>query len=486
MKSDKPAGTGSSHFNRARESVHPSPVEISEPSGPTMTPFSPGTGPVFDPHGNDDLVLTPLSEIEAREIIYVDKPLLQASAYHQFVGRKGAGKGTTLANIAARLTRGELGSKRNAIWFASEDSNAIDVRPRVEAAGGELERVHVVTHGWLQLPGHIGLMKEKALDIGDVGLVIIDPISNHIGTADSNADTQVRAAIAPLNDLADDLACMVFGIRHLSEKEIAGKTVLGAILGASAWVQVPRVVLALVRDDDDPDLAHFQCVAGNRMPPDAPGRLVRIEGHLLPGFQNEVTRAVWLGDSTKDVETLLSAPRKKSATKTDAAREILLDLLEAAPDKRMESDELDARVANATGLSAGTVRNLRTDLKNDGLIRMKPERNEDDETFKRWLVIRTNATRNITFEPEHVSKSEAGSGPVNEPAHPTQKRGELAHFTSELGNPESQFMSGVSGMNGGPDSLFAENDEPSPEEVERLADVARETLGLDRDWDIPF
>jgi hypothetical protein len=40
---------------------------------------------------------------------------------------------------------------------------------------------------------------------------------------------------------------MVFGVRHLTEKECKGG-VLAAILGSSAWVQTPRAVLAVVRD----------------------------------------------------------------------------------------------------------------------------------------------------------------------------------------------------------------------------------------------
>jgi AAA domain len=455
------------------------------------------------------LVLTPISLVAAREIEYTDRPMCQASAFHLFVGRKGAGKGTTLADFAARVTRGELGAKRNVIWFASEDSNSIDIRPRLMAAGAELERVHVLTHGWLQLPAHIDWIHEQAFAIGDVGLVIIDPVANHIGGADSNADAHVRAAIAPLNDLADALACMVFGVRHLTEKECQ-RGVLGSILGASAWVQVPRVVLALVRDDSDPALAHFQCVAGNRMPPDTPGRLVRIEGHLLPGFKTEVTRAVWLGDSDKDVETLPSAPRKRPETKTDKARTILLDLLEAAPGMRMESDELDSRVAAATGLAAGTIRNLRTELgkAGAGLIRMEPERDED-ETFTRWFAVRTNAPRSAALEPVHDSESGSGSGPVHDTPHPTHIRGELGYFTSDLDTSPhpvhlpGEWESGESENDS--DRLFSDPSEdgggevPSPphqqglnnglpadeEEIERLAALSREAQ-RPADGDIPW
>jgi hypothetical protein len=38
------------------------------------------------------------------------------------------------------------------IWIASEDSNAIDVKPRVKAAGGDDTKILVVSEGWVQLP----------------------------------------------------------------------------------------------------------------------------------------------------------------------------------------------------------------------------------------------------------------------------------------------------------------------------------------------
>ena len=75
-----------------------------------------------------------LSDVEMRSIVFLDKPLLQASAFHLVAGRKGMGKGTVLADIAARVNRGELGGKRSVVWIGSEDSAAIDMKPRIVAA----------------------------------------------------------------------------------------------------------------------------------------------------------------------------------------------------------------------------------------------------------------------------------------------------------------------------------------------------------------
>jgi putative DNA primase/helicase len=328
-----------------------------------------------------------LSEVEMRSIVFVDRPLLQADAFHLVCGRKGMGKGTVLSEIASRVTRGELGSKRNVVWIGSEDSNSIDVRPRVEAASGDPGRVLVIKTGWIQLPRDVDEISRAMADMGEVGMLVLDPVGNHIAGKNSNSETDIRDAIAPLNGIADEHKAMVFGVRHLSEKECS-QGVIAAILGSSAWVQVPRAVLAIVRDNEDPQISHVQCVEGNRLPPGTPGRMVRIEGVLLPGLENEVTRAVWIGDSSKNVETMLGT--RGAETKTDRARELILDILD--DDGPQESDTLDARVAHETGLAIKTVKNARTGLKDEGLIKVYPEKDETG-AIQRWRVARSGAPR---------------------------------------------------------------------------------------------
>src|SRR5260370_1444416 len=99
---------------------------------------------LVSPEKNDEnerkyTLLRPLSDVEMLPIRYVDKPLFQADAFHLVAGKKNAGKGTFLSHVAARVTRGEFGDKKNVIWIAAgEDSLALDVRPRIEAAGGDV------------------------------------------------------------------------------------------------------------------------------------------------------------------------------------------------------------------------------------------------------------------------------------------------------------------------------------------------------------
>jgi hypothetical protein len=158
------------------------------------------------------------------------------------------------------------------------------------------------------------------------------------------------------------------------------------VLGSTAWVDLPRAVLAFARDDEDEMMFHVQVVAGNRSGRSA-AQSYRIELRDV-GLEEPVTCAVALGESLKSVDELLAGPRR--ASKSADARSLLLDILEEKGEQ--ESDALDAMVAKETGLNARTIRNLRGELKNAGLIKAVAEK-DDAGGVARWKVVRTQAPR---------------------------------------------------------------------------------------------
>ena len=161
-----------------------------------------------------------------------------------------------------------------------------------------------------------------------------------------------------------------------------------SVLGSTAWVDVPRCVILMARDDEDDNLFHAQVVAGNRGPRNH-GRAFRLELIDVPPA-TEITLAIPDGDSHKDVEQLLGNKSDTSPSRSMAACDLILDVLEQ--DSEQESDTLDARVAQATGLAAKTIKNLRTKLKNEGLIKVLPQKDTAGEILY-WIVSRTQAPR---------------------------------------------------------------------------------------------
>lgn len=271
-----------------------------------------------------------LTSVEMRSIAWLDRPLWQRAAFQLVVGRKGAGKGTYLANLAARCSRGELYDEpRNVLFLASEDSDEIDLKPRIVAAEGNPDRIYSLNEAML-LPRDEPRLRAAVENVGGVGLVIFDPIASYV-RGDTHAEDPVRAAIDPLNDFANGLDLLLLGVRHLSEKD-ATKGALAAVLGASAWVQVPRAVVAVAPDDEHELTFHIAVAAGNRSARGA-GRIFQIELVEVEGLDEPVTRAIETGVSDKKVDDLLggAVENKRPSPKRDSARNIILRELGEGP-----------------------------------------------------------------------------------------------------------------------------------------------------------
>jgi len=357
------------------------PGELAESSAPPELSNGNGNRPeASQGKGTNRLTARPLDEFEMRSIEFLERPLWQVAAFQLLVGVKGAGKGTYLAGLAARVTR----AGQNVVFVATEDSTEIDLKPRLVAAGAVIERCYVVRQH-VCLPNDVDDLRALAEGIGNVGLLSIDPVANHIGDSNSNSEAEVRHAIAPLNELANEISCLIIGVRHPGKDRSRGA--VASILGSTAWTDTPRAVVMIAVDDEDPRVRHVQVVAGNRSLNGA-AQAFRIDAVPVEGLKEPITLAVELGESEKSVDELIAAAGNES--KSGQARELILDILEK--EDVQESDALDARVAQAVGLAARTVLNVRTELREAGLIKAVPDKDEFG-TVKRWLVARTAAPR---------------------------------------------------------------------------------------------
>lgn len=332
------------------------------------------------PLTSSSIAAVPLAGIRMRSIEWLERPLWQKSAFQLLAGAKGAGKGTYLAGLAARISR----TGANVVFVSTEDSTEIDLKPRLVAAGADIDRCFVIKQH-VRLPDDVDELRALAVDLGGVGLFVIDPVANHIGNRSSNDDTEVRDAIAPLNPLADELGCLLIGVRHPGKDRSRGA--VASILGSTAWVDTPRAAVFIAVDDEDPLIRHIQVVAGNRSL-NGSAQAFRIDAVEVSGLTEPITLAVELGESAKSVDDLLDSRRPE--TKTDRARELLLNLLD--DEGPQESDALDARIAKETGLAVKTVKNARTRLKDEGLLKVYPDKDETGAIL-RWRVARTAAER---------------------------------------------------------------------------------------------
>lgn len=364
-----------------------------------MRDAPPSWGGLPDQPGNGrlpDLIWTLASEVQPRPIRWVEKPFLLDSTFHLLVGKKAAGKGLWLTHTAARISRGELGPKTGVLWLSmSEDSYAVDIVPRLIVANAELAEVCFLANGLIRLPEQMQLLEERILP--HIGLVVIDPLAGVMGSGlSSNNDTDIRPLLQGLNQMADRKQVMVVGIRHISIKA-GGDEALASVLGSTAWVDVPRMVLGLFRDDVSTDLRHLFVLAGNRTPSEPTGAMFHVGGMPLDGHEEEVPTATLLGTSMKDPNELLSA-RGPNSSRTREAEDLVIKTLAEQPGEATYSDIIDTRLAQETGLAAQTIRNLRVKMgsKGTGLLRAWRER-PDDKTSP-WIVGLSESGRALARE----------------------------------------------------------------------------------------
>jgi hypothetical protein len=115
-------------------------------------------------------------------------------------GMPRVGKSTLTAEIAAKVSRGipfpcgTVYEARSVAFIAVEDGMADTIKPRVEAAGGDGNRVysiHIEQHGdeiTPDLSEHMETIRERIIE-DEIGFLINDPIMALLGdTADSYRD----------------------------------------------------------------------------------------------------------------------------------------------------------------------------------------------------------------------------------------------------------------------------------------------------------
>jgi hypothetical protein len=181
-------------------------------------------------------------------------------------GDGGIGKGRLLADLAARISRGDdmldsspgLSYPGNVIMVTPEDDPNTSVAWRLAAANANQANVFDMTEmpgGEFSIPGDIPALREEMLRIGDVKLVIIDPLSQ-VSEKSLTANATVRRFVwGPLRQLAKDTGAAIVVMIHTVKS--------GEFQGSKGLTDAARVVLKVTRDKQDPRVRVISVFKGN-------------------------------------------------------------------------------------------------------------------------------------------------------------------------------------------------------------------------------
>lgn len=268
-------------------------------------------------------------------------------------GDPKTGKSTMLLDLAARVTTGsplpdkvKLDGPANVVLLTAEDGLADTVRPRLDAAGADANRVVVFES--VPVRGEDGasygerlpsfprdLTALEALVVQeDAVLVIIDVMNAYLGSdVDGYRDTDMRRALMPLAKMAERTSAAVVGLRHLTKSHTGNALYAGG--GSIAYVGAARAVLLVAADPDDENRRVLAVTACNVA---APAPALGFE--LVPASEHDCARVQWNGTVEHQADDLVTPTSREERSDLADAVEWLRDFLAAqadAPAKDMEN-----------------------------------------------------------------------------------------------------------------------------------------------------
>jgi putative DNA primase/helicase len=253
------------------------------------------------------------SDVKAEKVRWLWQHRIPLGEITILDGDPGVGKSSIALDIAARVTTGspmpgeptERSGPRGVVYVSLEDSPSHTLKPRLEAAGADLQRVRIVTAilgsdnspHTPEIPGDL-LDIEKAIQSVDAALLILDPlIACLTSETDSHKDQDVRRSIAPLESLAERRGVAVLGIRHLNKMKGGNALYRGG--GSIAWIAGARMGLLAARDPDNPSYRVLAPTKSN-LGPEPPALR-----YCIAPYQ-DIVRIEWTGESRHRAVNLLT------------------------------------------------------------------------------------------------------------------------------------------------------------------------------------
>ncbi|MHC4663545.1 MAG: AAA family ATPase [Planctomycetota bacterium] len=230
----------------------------------------------------------------------------------------------------------------NVLYLTAEDGLGDTLRPRLEAAGADLMRVHSVRGGVESEPFTLADMDRLRALLERIRpkLVILDPITAYIGHIDMYKSNQVRPLLAKLSVLAEEFQTAVLCIRHL-RKSNADK-VLYRGMGSIDFAAHARSVLLAGRDTQDPDTRAIVHTKSN-LAPEGPS----ISYTIING------RFEWLGECELTASDLLAS--ESTTSRIEEAKQFLLEFIphnESVAHKEIERAAKDRGIKPRTLIRA--------------------------------------------------------------------------------------------------------------------------------------
>ena len=299
-----------------------------------------------------ELKMIRMSEVQSQEIEWLWYPFISYGKLTIIQGDPGDGKTTMVLNLAAKLSKGEALDENmkvtepvNVIYQTAEDGLADTVKPRLELAGADCERIIVIDESDKSL-SMVDERLEEAIVRTGARLLILDPIQAYLGGGmDMNRANEARDMTKKLGALAEKTKCAIILIGHMNKA--SGNKAAYRGMGSIDFFAVARSVLLVGRVEGESNTRAVVQIKNNLAAFGHPKAFALSED----GFK-------WLGDYEITVDEVLGGITPK-ANKMEQAKQMLRELAETQ--SAVLSNEIFDR-ANELGISKRTLENAKKEL----------------------------------------------------------------------------------------------------------------------------
>ena len=293
-----------------------------------------------------------MSEVQSQEIEWLWYPFIPYGKLTIIQGDPGDGKTTMVLNLEAKLSKGEALDENmkvtepvNVIYQTAEDGLADTVKPRLELAGADCERIIVIDESDKSL-SMVDERLEQAIVRTGARLLILDPIQAYLGGGmDMNRANEARDMTKKLGALAEKTKCAIILIGHMNKA--SGNKAAYRGMGSIDFFAVARSVLLVGRVEGESNTRAVVQIKNNLAAFGHPKAFALSED----GFK-------WLGDYEITVDEVLGGITPK-ANKMEQAKQMLRELAETQ--SAVLSNEIFDR-ANELGISKRTLENAKKEL----------------------------------------------------------------------------------------------------------------------------
>ena len=303
-----------------------------------------------------ELKIINMADIQSQEIEWLWYPLIPYGKLTIIQGDPGDGKTTLVLNLAAKLSKGvgldedmPISEPMNIIYQTAEDGLADTVKPRLEVADADCEKIMVIDESEKSL-SMVDERLEQAIVQTNARLLILDPIQAYLGAdVDMHRANEIRPVLKQLGNIAEEYGCAIILIGHMNKASSSKSTYRG--LGSIDFQATARSVLVVGRIKDDTTL---RVIAHDKSSLAPEGTSIAFRMDKEKGF-------TWEGVYDITVEELLSGESRGQKTKD--AKSFLAEIL---AEGQMSCNEI-TEAARERGIKKKTLWNAKKEMSIDSV-----------------------------------------------------------------------------------------------------------------------